>query len=371
MRTLADGHRCKDPNKTMPLSSITGRSRANADNDASLQAIQEDAGDGLHSRGTSLHSSMDQETSVNERSAQTPLTYFPDPLSLLPRKKKFGSSFDHKKSIAGSSTPSSRSAAALADPHKVFTLFPKLSLELRRMIWHQALSNTQVICVDCGDFLEQIWLESTPTDLEDLAGDQCVLTAVSKEARREALRVQKPLECWKKIIIGLNRSHKERKTIYWNPDLDIVWVADNWSDFFPKGIMQGITTSEPHFPRMAYSISLWYLSTRNASSIRGMASRLFKYSTREVFLVVGEYAAFGSRQTVFIEPRADPTELVEDHVLPFWAPDSTIPCTWEFLRERIVESFQFYKTELETRKKSAIAGTILPSPSHEYQSWAN
>lgn len=130
--------------------------------------------------------------------------------------------------------------------------------------------------------------------------------------------------------------------------------------------MQSITIFEPHFPRTAFSISLWYYATRNANSIRDIAWRLFKYS-REVLLVVGEYAAFGSRQIVFIDPRADPTELVEDHVPPFWVPESTIRCTWDFLRERIAESFRFYKMELGDRKKAAIAGTTRSSPSREYQ----
>jgi len=202
-------------NKIMLPSSTTGCSRPNTNIDASLQATQENAGDGLHSRTTSLHSSMDQETNVNEMGAQTPLMNFPHPRLFLPKQKKLGSSFDHNP-ISSSSTFNFRSAAAaVADPHKVFTLLPKLSLELRRMIWHQALTNTQVISVDCGNFMELIWLDTTPTDLEDPSGDQCALTAVSKEARAEAQRVQKPFECRERIITSLNRSHEVRRKIYW------------------------------------------------------------------------------------------------------------------------------------------------------------
>ncbi|KAH7333506.1 hypothetical protein BKA65DRAFT_564852 [Rhexocercosporidium sp. MPI-PUGE-AT-0058] len=122
---------------------------------------------------------------------------------------------DHSapKTTIASVNASSEPIKSSTTPAVVFTLFPKLPLELRRMIWRKVLLIPQVISIG---YSPQELLHSRYPSEEAMrpSGSRCFLSAVSQEARRQALDVQERLS-WKCSL---------EQAICRNVEGDILWV---------------------------------------------------------------------------------------------------------------------------------------------------
>ncbi|PVH75397.1 hypothetical protein DL98DRAFT_593150 [Cadophora sp. DSE1049] len=362
--------------KMIPPQSTSGCTPSKASIRESLQPSQKIAGDGDQPLVPAMSSSMDQDVGVNKTGTSTPhkpISISESVQSLQTPQASGSSSFQTPTAVLNpplisltlqssdrfsptdSSSSSFRSATTLIVPPKTFTLFPKLPLELRRMIWREILAIPQVISIDYGGCVGL----SSSKEHKRPVGNWGTLTTVSSEARTEALKVQKPLE----LLTPM-----DRRISYWNADMDVIWVSglgDIDCDLFIISDMRYIMTP---LPRMAFSLEFWYYAMTYFSS--EILRRLYDYGTEEILLVVADRAAFGSGQVVFVEPRSSCTALVPADLLRRWAPYSDTSCTWDMLSKAIIEEVRGRQLEEEKRRKLAIAGTdpLESYPLHFYLS---
>jgi len=153
---------------------------------------------------------------------------------------------------------------------RVFTLFPKLPIELRLSIWDKALWTPQVIAV------RQHFKERTAvTNSGEIAlvplGPHSLLRQVSKEARNQALKID---TCYSMC------NHSGTPGLFANPEIDTIWVVD-----FDR---RSTGSSEHHHPwvhlhkfsRIALTTDAYkYQMRRVSSDLREVAWKALMFHT--------------------------------------------------------------------------------------------
>ncbi|KAK0129376.1 hypothetical protein ONS95_001302 [Cadophora gregata] len=181
-------------------------------------------------------------------------------------------------SSATSSSPTTL-ATTLPPPPKRFTLFPKFPFELRQMIWREVLVMPQVLSFD-----HSLRFGLTPMQeiemskkYEGQLESWSTLVTVSKEARTESLKVRKPLQFLTRRKPGYDTNVKQKRTLCWNGELDIVWYSDhNILRFVQFGIPLVTKSTPPNlFPKLAFSLDTWHQAL--LGDARSLLGRLRRY----------------------------------------------------------------------------------------------
>jgi hypothetical protein len=239
-----------------------------------------------------------------------------------------------------------------------FSLFPKLPLELRRMIWHAAAAAPRVISIKwVGDYNDP---DNEPGEIVP-AGPLNPLLLVSKEARTEVLKVQRPLPQL--------RLSKEQLTpqVITNSGVDTVWISgleDTYAILYGWSMF---AAEVPDIAKVALNHQFW--QARENSLARNdfyyMMSDLEDYGTTELILVVGDSEPHSSPNIVFVEPQRRPSELLSEQ---WWAQfhstrtlerskftfDDSL--SWKMLEEEAMNFLRDDQAERTERRKAFIEG---------------
>ncbi|PVH75399.1 hypothetical protein DL98DRAFT_593152 [Cadophora sp. DSE1049] len=179
-------------------------------------------------------------------------------------------------------------------PITQFSLFPKLPLELRLMIWVFALSTSQIVAIG---------YEESGRPYEFTASEkQSSIRQVNKEARAEALKIQ-TLACDKDIRLGVSG-------IYVNPNVDIFWVLSGggFRESYSFGELYGVKQSLSRIALPAYE---WFFYMMYDDMYEAIFSFLTARGVEEVFIIVGSEAAWSCTDKVFTEPRGSPHRVLD------------------------------------------------------------
>ncbi|KAH6717384.1 hypothetical protein BKA61DRAFT_601597 [Leptodontidium sp. MPI-SDFR-AT-0119] len=255
---------------------------------------------------------------------------------------------DHSalKTTIASATATSEPIKSSTTPAIVFTLFPKLPLELRRMIWREALLIPQVISIGYSP-QEVLYFEYPSGETIRPSGSRCILNAVSQEARREALDIQERLS-WKS---------PPEQAIYRNVEADVLWV-DVDKNLNERTLSHVIAILQrfsggviyPRHPKLAFSLAA-YSHLMKCPSL--FLPNLVKHGAEEIFVVVGSVMAFRSQNVVFTEPRALPSALIP-------AALSIVASSWGELEEFFREEIRRAKAEKHEAREDIIARGYNP-----------
>lgn len=209
-------------------------------------------------------------------------------------------------------------------PARVFTLFPKLPLELCLMIWRTALSYQRAITANCNGPTYLHNGKLLPETVRPVSAST-VLSAVSQEAR-EALHVQQQLH-W---------TRHRKATIYCSGECDILWLSASGhrSDVSSEIVfsLEDIRSSGTlvRLPKLAFNLDLW-------NFLMHVPARLFdtiaKYGVEELLIVVGICGAFRSGSVLFNEPHATPPAILPPAMLSDLSAALKSPYTWEMLNQ--------------------------------------
>jgi hypothetical protein len=182
-----------------------------------------------------------------------------------------------------------------------FSLFPRLPLEIRRMIWDAAASAPRVIPIKfVGD--HDIYDYDSVSIIA--IGPQHPLLQVSIEARTEALKVQRPLS-------------RKGPTIWANSSVDTIWIPYLDDTFEILDLYADYTKPVPKIASVALHHQYW--QDREEPGEEGffyMINDISKLGTRELILVIGDDEPPSSTNAVIVEPQRGPTKLLSDS---WWA----------------------------------------------------
>ncbi|KAG4435633.1 hypothetical protein IFR05_008880 [Cadophora sp. M221] len=190
--------------------------------------------------------------------------------------------------------------ATLGELLESFTFFPKLPLEIRRMVWKEALYRPQTIAVDIV----------IPTS--GLRGNFCRprtnLSAVCHESRVEALKIQQQL----------NKGWIGTELVYMNPAVDMVWISaiaisdSEWGAVFDR-LSRALLPK--CIPKFALTLDVWTRLMCGGMIRPRFLDIVAKFNTEEMVVVVGSCAAFGSPDLELIEPRQSPIDLLHTNFI--------------------------------------------------------
>ncbi|KAH6717383.1 hypothetical protein BKA61DRAFT_573421 [Leptodontidium sp. MPI-SDFR-AT-0119] len=204
-------------------------------------------------------------------------------------------------------------------PLESFASFPKLPLEIRRMVWKKALYRPQTIAAGIV----------IPT--AGLRGNFCRprtnLSAVCHESRVEALTVQQQL----------NKGWVGTELVYMNPEVDIVWVSAiaisdcEWVTVFNR-LSRALLPK--CIPKFALALDVWTRLMCGGRIRPRFLDIVAKFDTEEMVVVVGSCAAFGSPDLELIEPRQSPINLLHTNFIARFG----IPArpTWEEIEKAMM-----------------------------------
>ncbi|KAH6717386.1 hypothetical protein BKA61DRAFT_671833 [Leptodontidium sp. MPI-SDFR-AT-0119] len=185
-----------------------------------------------------------------------------------------------------------------------FTLFPKLPVELRTMVWNFAIFAPRVLGVKRNDYDVD-----GNTEFEPSTGPN-VLRYVNAESRKAAMEVQK-------VIIDQNLVGEVG--LFFNPLVDIVWFHHPTEFDINDPTGWGLDS--------IYRISDWGKDDDNEGyDGPEIPSRFFLcdrlgqwgFSVKEAFVIVGKVSApFNSPDLVLIEPRQSVKDLLSAYLVRY------------------------------------------------------
>jgi hypothetical protein len=198
--------------------------------------------------------------------------------------------------------------SSATSPSKVetgaFTLFPKLPIEIRNIIWDMALKvprvvGAKIVVRDRGDKKEAL----TPT------APTSAILSVNMEARSRAKKV---LMC---LTEGEQRSQDRVPLLYLNPHIDTLWVVNfNLLRFRDKRITQSVF-GQSKIHKLAIPVSTWegmYSTNDNEDEIIEFVIRCHDTGIQEVILIVGDEDSAECSDAVLVEPREIPEFFLEE-----------------------------------------------------------
>jgi hypothetical protein len=182
-----------------------------------------------------------------------------------------------------------------------FALFPKLPLEIQRMIWRHCANTSRVVGIKrIVDSSFGRWsLVSTTL--------RCQLFAVCKEARSEASKIILAL----KFLFAHCSENSDLPKIFLNPAADTVWLTSRFQMGSPYDGVEELALycieGKPH-QNLATKVALPYNCWHERVLIDYMLimNNLQVLGTEEVILVVGDDYASESSDIVFIESKETP-----------------------------------------------------------------
>jgi hypothetical protein len=182
-----------------------------------------------------------------------------------------------------------------------FALFPKLPLEIQRMIWRHCANIPRIVGIKR---IEPLYnhKDHVPTTL------RCQLFAVCKEARTEASKTILPLE--NTYPLGLKNTKVPLPQIFLDPATDIVWASKLQE--YPYDSVQDLVSyrvkGKPWDHKVATKVALpcdcWH--ERKVDHKADVMGDLQCLGTEELILVVGDDSACKSPDFVFVEPKETP-----------------------------------------------------------------
>ncbi|KAH7312828.1 hypothetical protein BKA65DRAFT_558043 [Rhexocercosporidium sp. MPI-PUGE-AT-0058] len=181
-----------------------------------------------------------------------------------------------------------------------FTLFPKLPLEIRRMIWQKILFKARTITAD---------ILIPPAGLKgNFSRPRAILTAVYQESRAEALRVQQQL----------NKGQIGSELVFMNAKVDIVWISSlAISDCEWVAVFDGFSRIllPKCIPKFALTLDVWTRLMCGGALRPRFLDAVAKFNTEEIVVVVGSCAAFGSPDLELIKPRQTAPRLLHTNFI--------------------------------------------------------
>jgi hypothetical protein len=221
-----------------------------------------------------------------------------------------------------------------------FALFPKLALEIQRMIWRHCANISRVVGIKRSRDISGFW-GLVPTTL------RCQLFAVCKEARSEASKIILPLEGYYHTPGPENANVPE---VFLNSATDIVWVWTSWLqlgsayDVVEELVMCRIE-GKPHqkvTAKVALPYDCWHEKMFD-DKVNTMGDLQF-LGMEEVILVVGDDSASKSPDIVFDEPKETPkstlgSEFLEE--IDFLNDD----ITWEEMNEAAMKFLTAFQAQ--------------------------
>ncbi|KAH9215235.1 hypothetical protein DL95DRAFT_501109 [Leptodontidium sp. 2 PMI_412] len=204
-----------------------------------------------------------------------------------------------------------------------FTLFPKLPVELRTMVWNFAIFAPRVLGVKRNDYNKD-----GDTEFEPSTGPN-VLRYINTESRKAAMEVQK-------VIIDQNLVGEVG--LFFNPLVDIVWFHHptefDINDPTAWGIDSIYRISDwgkdddnegydgPEIPRFAVGVGCWEASFSDFEGRFFLCDRLGRwgFSVKEAFVIVGKVSApRNSPDLILIEPRQSVKDLLSTYLVRYIA----------------------------------------------------
>ncbi|KAK0101888.1 hypothetical protein ONS95_001300 [Cadophora gregata] len=212
-----------------------------------------------------------------------------------------------------------------------FNLFPKLPLELRRMIWNTALSHPQILGIPSATSANFV-----PAKKYNSIRNVC------KEARAEALKVQ-TLSCFNDIKCGVSG-------IYSNNSVDILWILSGSDD--EPGCLEGLWDSGPKLGRIALPASEWYRHLMYKDIYKSLFSFLAQKGVEEIFVIVGPEDGRLCADKVFTEPCGSPHTGLPQHIIDWLAANMDLKglaegtASWAELSECETKSHRDFQEEV-------------------------
>tara|TARA_R110002060_G_scaffold38977_2_gene50201 strand:+ start:1210 stop:2262 length:1053 start_codon:yes stop_codon:yes gene_type:complete len=213
-------------------------------------------------------------------------------------------------------------------PAKTFTLFPKLPLEVRRIIWNLVLYTPTTISADImipRPFLNPIYNQPINN-----------LRTICRESRTEAIKAQ----------VTLNKATVGQKTFFINPTVDILWLSawgisdDEWILVFT--ILHGLLAHN-HLPKIAVSLELWDRLMSGNDTRSRFLNAVSAYKTEEVIILVGNTAVFRSPSLVLREPRGKPRVVLHTNFISRFR-ELPANVTWEELDRTLLSEIERTKS---------------------------
>ncbi|KAE9363875.1 hypothetical protein N431DRAFT_521243 [Stipitochalara longipes BDJ] len=194
-----------------------------------------------------------------------------------------------------------------------FALFPKLPLEIQRMIWGHCPNIPQIVALE--RFARSPFSHLTPTT----TSRHCLLR-VCKEARSEALKKMLSLQPHRSSYSTIfNFDPSSLPPIFFNKNVDTVWIDHD--NRYPEGQLIPYLKlyrcyGSKHTPirKLAIGYQSWYNQMENQMDDGDLEimHHLAEMGTEEVILVVGDSVNNAARlpKIVFIRPHDVPTEAI-------------------------------------------------------------
>ncbi|PVH75398.1 hypothetical protein DL98DRAFT_536557 [Cadophora sp. DSE1049] len=226
-------------------------------------------------------------------------------------------------------------------PAKTFTLFPKLPLEVRLIIWKLALYNPRTISVDTiipRPLLSPIYTQPLTN-----------LRFVCHESRAEALKVQ----------IALNKVSVGDKTIFISPSVDVLWLSawgisdDEWILVFK---ILHKTLAHNRLPKIAVNLELWDRLMSGNNTRSRFLDAVAAFRTEEIVIVMGGLSAFGSPDLILRDPRGKPRAVLHTNFISRFR---QLPAnvTWDELNQTLLMEITNNKLlRFEVRQRMREAG---------------
>jgi len=231
-----------------------------------------------------------------------------------------------------------------------FVLFPKLPLEIQRMIWRHSANIPQIIGVKWAMINGYGQYVSTASHSHQLR----VCTA----ARSEALKIRLRME-----LIPTRREADRSYVphIFSNPVTDTLWLTmsdpyvelralDSWHCFGSGQDLHALRVK-----KVAMSCEYWRENNIYEPSVY-LLEEFCSLKTEQLILVVAGLSARNSHDIAFIEPRGTPSSMLSRKTFQKrWK--ETI--TWEMIAEEDLESMRVSQADRAEERKTYLIETGL------------
>jgi hypothetical protein len=236
-----------------------------------------------------------------------------------------------------------------------FTLFPKLPLEIQRMIWRHSANIPQVIGI------KGIVLNGDPYIAPTMS--HCQQLRVCKEARNEVSKMKFPLEFTPDF---LPRDESDVPKIFVNPSTDTLWLTTpvidldygsfkiNLPYIFSRWFCFGNCPDQRkvQFKKLALPYKYWW-EMLGLGRLEIMDA-LYSLGVEEVILVVGDDSTSEDPNIVFIKPRGEPKPAIANEFFTVMGWRERI--TWEDMADASVQYLKNFQAQDAADRKKYLLG---------------